>query len=119
MQIIQLELDDWNFFCPLTGQRVFHDDGQPNAPTLRGGWCHEVPDQPVHLAEELKPLWQKYLAAQEAAEDMLDITAFLRSVELPNWVAFEITTRGMACGPVWSQEWTVLELNSPDEPEEG
>jgi len=36
MQIIQLELDDWNFFCPLTGQRVFHDDGQPNAPTFRG-----------------------------------------------------------------------------------
>ena len=119
MQVIQLELDDWHFFCPLTGQTVFHDDGQPNAPTLCGGWCHEVPDEPVYLAEELKPLWQKYLAAQEAAEDLLDIPAFLRSVELPNWVAFELTTRGMACGPVWSQEWTVLELNSPDEPEGG
>lgn len=78
-----------------------------------------MPDEPVYLAEELKPLRQKYLAAQEAAEDLLDIPAFLRSVELPNWVAFELTTRGMACGPVWSQEWTVLELNSPNEPEEG
>lgn len=78
-----------------------------------------MPDSPVHLAEELKPLWQAYLAAQEAAEDLLDIPTFLRSVELANWVAFEITTRGMACGPVESREWTVLELNSPDEPEEG
>lgn len=40
-------------------------------------------------------------------------------MELPNWVAFEITTCAIVCGPVWSQEWTVLELNSPDEPEEG
>ena len=78
-----------------------------------------MPDSPVNLAEELKPLWEKYLAAQVAAEDMLDIPTFLSSVELPNWVAFEVTTRAVACGPVWSQEWTVLELNSPDEPEEG
>lgn len=119
MQIIQMEPDDWHFFCQLTGEKVFHDDGRPNAPTLRGGWCHAVRDEPIYLAEELKPLWQKYLAAQEAAEDLLDITAILRSVELPNWVAIEITTRAVACRPVWSQEWTVLELNSPNESEEG
>ena len=119
MQLIQLELDDWNFFCPVTGLKVFNDDGKPNAPTFRGGWCHEVPDQPIHLDDLLKPLWQSYLEAQLAAEDTANIPAFLRSVVLPNWVAFEITTCGIACGPVWSQEWTVLELNSPDEPEEG
>ena len=73
MQIIQMEPDDWHFYCQLTGEKVFHDDGRPNAPTLRGGWCHAVRDEPIYLAEELKPLWQKYLAAQEAAEDLLDI----------------------------------------------
>jgi hypothetical protein len=115
MPIIELDLDEWNFFCPLTGQKVFTEDGQANAPTLRGGWCDEVPDEPIHLRGELKQLWQKYRKAQLAADDLLDIAAFLRSVELPNWVAFEITTRGMACGPVWSREWTVLELNPPEE----
>jgi hypothetical protein len=69
MQLIQLELDDWNFFCPVTGLKVFNDDGKPNAPTFRGGWCHEAPDQPIHLADVLKPLWQSYLEAQLAAED--------------------------------------------------
>jgi len=118
MQIIQLELDDWNFFCPVTGLKVFNDDGLPDASTFRAGWCHEVPDQPIHLAEVLMPHWQSYLDAQLAADDVVDIPAFLRSVELPNWVAFEITTSGMGCGPVGSKEWTVLELNSPDETEE-
>jgi hypothetical protein len=117
MQIIELDLDDWNLFCPLTGQKVYTEDGQANAPTLRGGWCDEVPDEPVYLAEELKPLWQKYLAAQEAAEDLLDIPAFLRSVDLLNWVAFELRIGSMACGPVWSREWTVLELNAPEDGE--
>jgi hypothetical protein len=119
MQIIQAQPNDWNFFCPLTGVKGFHDDGWPNAPTLRGGWCYEMPDETIYLAEELKSLWAKYLAAQEADEHLLDIMAIHRSVELPNWVVLEITTRGMARGPVWSQEWTLLKLNNPDESEEG
>jgi hypothetical protein len=119
MPIIKLDLDDWNFFCPLTGQKVFTEDGQAHAPTLRGGWCDEVPDQPVHLNGELKPLWEAYLNTQQAEEDLLDIPEFLRSVELPNWVAFELSIRSMGCRTVKSREWTALELNSPDEPEEG
>jgi hypothetical protein len=76
-------------FCPLTGRKVFTEDGQANALTLCGGWCDKLPDQLVHLTGELKPLWQAYLKTLRAEEDLLDIPAFLRSVELPNWVAFE------------------------------
>ena len=57
MQLIQLERDDWNFFCPSTGQPVFKDSGEPNASTVRGFWCHEVPDEPELLCEELKAQW--------------------------------------------------------------
>ncbi len=46
MQLIQLEREDWNFFCPSTGQPVFNDTGEPNASSVRGVWCHEVPDEP-------------------------------------------------------------------------
>ena len=111
MQIIELERDDWNFHCPATGRLVFTEDGEPNTPALRGSWCHEVPEEPMHLAEELQPLWQAHLEAKAAAEEGADVVAFLRSVERPNLVAFEITTCGMACGPVWSTAWTVLDLS--------
>ena len=51
MQLIQLERDDWNFFCPATGEPVFKETGEPNASTVRGFWCHEVPDEPELLCE--------------------------------------------------------------------
>ena len=111
MQIIKLERDDWNFFCPATGRLVFTDEGEPNTPALRGSWCHEVPEEPMHLAEELKPLWQQHLDAQALKDEGADVVGFLQSLDRPNWVAFEITTFGMACGPVWSTAWTVLDMN--------
>jgi hypothetical protein len=68
----------------------------------------------MHLAAELKPLWQAHLKAQEAEAEGADVVRFLQSVEWPNWVAFEITTCGMACGPVWSTAWTVLDLSGSE-----
>lgn len=114
MQIIELERDNWNLHCLATGRLVFTEDGEPNTPALRGSWCHEVPEEPMHLAEKLQPLWQAHLEAQAAADEGADVVSFLRSVEIPIWVAFEITTYGMACGPVWSTAWTVLDLGTTD-----
>lgn len=111
MQLIQLERDDWNFFCPATGEPVFKETGEPNAATVRGCWCHEVPDEPELRCDALKAQWAAHVAIQDAADENVDVVAFLRSVDKPGWVAFEITTCGMACGPVWSTTWTVLDLS--------
>ena len=114
MQLIQLERDDWNFFCPATGEPVFKENGEPNAKTVRGFWCHEVPEQPELLCDELQLQWAAHLAIQDAADESVDVVAFLKSVDMPCWVAFEITTSGMACGPVSETTWTVLDLNEQD-----
>ncbi|MFO7628371.1 MAG: hypothetical protein R6W06_02415 [Prochlorococcaceae cyanobacterium] len=62
MQLIQLERDDWNFFCPATGQPAFKDTGERNVTTVRGFWCHEVPDEPERLSEELQAQWAVHVA---------------------------------------------------------
>ena len=111
MQLIQLEREDWNFFCPSTGQPVFNDTGEPNASSVRGVWCHEVPDEPELLCTELQAQWAAHLAIQDAADEAVDVVAFLNSVDHPGWVAFEITTCGFACGPVSTTTWTVLDLS--------
>ena len=111
MQLIQLERDDWNFFCPATGEPVFKETGEPNASTVRGFWCHEVPDEPELLCDELQPQWAAHVAIQDALDDGVDVVAFLKSVDKPGWVAFEVTSCGFACGPVSSTTWTVLDLN--------
>ena len=110
MQLIQLERD-WNFFCPSTGVPVFKETGEPNAETIRGIWCHEVPDEPDCLADELQAAWTAHKTTHEAADEPVDVPEFLKSVDQPGWVAFEITSCGMACGPVWSTLWTVLDLS--------
>jgi len=111
MQLIQLERDDWNFFCPATGQPVSKDMGEPNASTVRGFWCHEVPEEPELLCDELQPQWAAHVVIQDALEDGVDVVAFLKSVDKPGWVVFEITTCGFACGQLRSTTWTVLDLN--------
>jgi hypothetical protein len=111
MQLLRLEHGHWNFFCPVTGKEVYKEEGGFNAATFRGGWHQEVPTEPLKLAPELQPAWDVYLAEVEAEDGDLDVAAFLEGVEQPGWVAFEITTCGMACGPVWETTWTVLDLS--------
>jgi len=111
MQVIELQRDDWNFFCPSTGEPVFKESGEPNATTIRGIWFDEVPNEPEALASELQAAWAAHQAIQDAADEAVDVIAFLKSVDQPGWVAFEITTSGMACGPVCNTTWTVLDLS--------
>ena len=87
MQLIQLEREGWNFFCPSTGQPVFNETGEPNASSVRAVWCHEVPDEPQLLCTELKAQWAAHLAIQDAADEAVDVVAFLNSVDHPGWVA--------------------------------
>ena len=59
----------------------------------------------------LQAQWSAHIAIQDAADEGVDVVAFLRSVDKPNWVAFEITTCGVAYGPVCSTTWTMLDLS--------
>ena len=114
MQVLRLEHGHWNFFCPATGREVYKEEGGINAETFRGGWHHEVPSEPIDLAPELKEAWDAYIAKVEEDDDMVNVAAFLESVDLPGWVAFEVSTSGMACGPVWETTWTVLDLSDKE-----
>jgi len=111
MQLIKLEHGHWNFFCPVTGKAVYAEEGGIEAETFRGGWHKEVPSEPLNLAPELQEAWDAYINQVDTEEVDLDVAAFLEGVEQPGWVAFEITTCGMACGPVWETTWTVLDLS--------
>jgi hypothetical protein len=71
-----------------------------------------VPDEPELLREELKAQWAAHVAIQDAAEESVDVVAFLKSVDQQGWVAFEITSCGMACRPVCRTTCTMVALNS-------
>ena len=114
MQLLHLEHGHWNFFCPVTGKAVYAEEGGIQAETFRGGWHQEVLSEPLNLAPELQSAWDAYVNQVDADEADLDVAAFLEGVEQPGWVAFEIVSSGMACGPVWETTWTVLDLNEQE-----
>jgi len=113
MQIIRLEHGDWNFYCPVTGKPVYGEQSGVTCDTFRGGWHHEVPSEPMNLAPQLEEAWKAYVDKIDLDEDSLDVATFLDNVDIPGWVAFEVHSFGMACGPVWETTWTVLDLNDP------
>lgn len=59
------------YHCHANGRMFFTDDGEPNTPALRGSWSQVVPEEPLHLAEVMQPLWddqreQRSVSRQEA-----------------------------------------------------
>jgi hypothetical protein len=89
----------------------------PAKPVLTGGqgtlyyvWRYGSGSVNLRFDAGLLPQWAAHIAIQDAADEGVDVVAFLKSVDQPGWVAFEITSCGMACGPVSSTTWTVLDL---------
>jgi hypothetical protein len=111
MNVIDLNLDNRNFHCPVTGARIYGDGFLHPSPATRGIWIHEVPDEPVGLADELEKPWTDYGEAVEAEDEWYDPDDFLKGLERENWVAFCITTTGFACGPVWETVWIAIDMN--------
>ena len=109
MQLIRLEREDFNFYCPATGVPVYDEEkGEPKASTVKGIWLNELPDEPRFYCDELRAQWAAHSAIQDAIDEGVDIEVFLRRVEKPEWVAFEISIHG---GAICDVSWTVLDLS--------
>jgi hypothetical protein len=107
MKTVDIELDHHNFFCPVTGARITSDDAYEPSPAQVGMFHYEVPDEPEIHDDALKTLWEAYAAKTED----IDLDEFLDSVNHQSWVAFKITTSGMACGPGSSTWIIVIDMN--------
>jgi hypothetical protein len=60
----------------------------------------EVPDDMMSNQQELQATWAQLWSANEEAEDYLALDEVLESWNLPGVLALEVTTFGMACGPI-------------------
>jgi len=60
---------------------VYLENGEPAAPRLFGGWSHEVPTEPMHLAEEL-------IAMGPMSADKLIVVGILMWLNFSNQLIF-------------------------------
>lgn len=118
MQTVKLELDHSNFYCPVTGQLITGDQVFQASPATVFTYVSEVGEF-EQITPELKELWDSVEA--EADEDDFDIDLFEKfaeKIEDDAIVCFEITTFGMACGPVSSTVRIAINMNYCDEAED-
>ena len=118
MQQVELNLRaDHIFFCPVTGDQIlFEDDFIPSKATvfnyvdLEGGffaytndWVKkEIVELGINMSDEG---WMSY---EDFRKIMTEISG---KFETENYVCFEITTRGIACGPMSSTAHICIDMN--------
>lgn len=111
MQIIKLDLSHHNFFCPVTGQRITSYNSYQPSPALAAMWHSEIVDMPEIYNAKLEKAWEKYSEKVEQDNDYLEVADFIVSNSIDNLICFEFTTHGMACGPVSSTVWYVIDMD--------
>jgi len=125
MQLLELNLDHLNFYCPVTGTTMrTADHFNADAPALMGFWVDEILDNPVIKHAELQASFEAFLSQEEAQDPCFrlefdDLESFLKAFDAPNWVAYCITNCGFGCGgPISSTVYMVIDMNTIIEEDE-
>jgi hypothetical protein len=122
MQIVELELDHFNFFCPATGEQILSPtDCNEEAASLMGYWIDEMIYEPCLKDELLKKDFAAFMNYHEEQDEGFwlgfeELEQFFTEFDAPNWVVFKLTTRGMGCGgPMCSTVYFVIDMNTLSE----
>ena len=110
MRIINLIVDHYNFYCPVTGECI-SADGEPvnhDASSLYGYWVSVELESPSIHDKDFEDAYHAYLkkCSEDSKTDEADeadeadyvpgwqeLEVFLEEYDRPNWVVFSITTR--------------------------
>ncbi len=130
MEIIKacLDMESERMYCPSTDDVIFapgDEEISEYAEAFIAYWHGEVLYEPVIRDEELKGAWNKLyenLKESDSFPDMWEIVEkFLTEYENNSWIIYECTFCGMACGPVSTTVYfvvnsdTVIEIDPENE----
>jgi len=108
MQIVLLDLDHDNLFCPATGNPLFDENGDLS-PAIDFVFIHEL-GEIVNASPVAQTAWDA-IDDREEDVDYDRFERFVASYDAPNLICFEITTHGFANGPVWSTVSVGIDMN--------
>jgi hypothetical protein len=114
MQIVRFERDNFDLFCPVSGQPVLDQNREPSAASLRGCWFELALDEPIGLCEELQESWRAHLESCGPSAGESAIVTFLESLERSDWVAFQITSYEEPLRQIWFSTWYLLDLSDQE-----
>ena len=117
MQLLNLELDHFNLFCPATGIQVLSEDYcNEDAPSTMGYWLDEFLTEPTISNEKLKEAWDvfysNYKKKHQKQPNLQAIESFLVIYPEPNWVIFKIKNQSISGGSIFDTVYHVLDMNT-------
>lgn len=120
MKIVQCspEMDTDRMYCPSTGEVIFapyYEEINESAEAFIAYWHGEVLDQPEIKDTKLKASWDKYLSKWNESNDIDIFEAvekFLKKYKNEEWIVYECTFYGMACGPTTTTIYYVVKSDT-------
>jgi hypothetical protein len=102
MERVSIELNHYNFFCPVTGERIL--DSEQFNPSPAQVFCYlEGEGVFEYVNPSLYPILKEIGVDTDSEYIYADWETFeklLLKLNGINYVLFELTDRGIACGPV-------------------
>lgn len=122
MKIIQCypSMSKDRMYCPSTDEVIFapyYDEINENAQAFVAYWHGEVLNEPLIRDPKLEAAWeamyQEWDAQEEPEMDMWELVdKFLAEYGNPDWIVYECTFYGMACGPVQTTVYYVVKSDT-------
>ncbi len=115
MQEIHLELDHLDFYCPVTGKHILSEEDSESSPATAFIYIDDIGEFSGIRPDLLKLYEEKcdfYPENDEDEDDLNPIDRFMKLLkDTPNLVVFNITTSGVACGPVSNTVRVGIDMN--------
>lgn len=117
---VSLEMSIDKMYCPSTDEVIFSPEQleiNEAAEAFVAYWHGEVLNDPLITDPELNKAWEEFREGEwQKFLDNLDlwegIEKFLTEYKNPEWIVYECTFHGMACGPVSSTVYYVVKKDT-------
>lgn len=96
MQVVSVTVDSFDFYCPVTGEKVFsEEDGFSPSPATKGYWVNETPFEPEICDDRLAHAWSEWVGRVDIDDELVGCIEFLEDYPSDSWVTFALHARGM------------------------
>ncbi|HOO99256.1 MAG TPA: hypothetical protein PLV06_06075 [Bacteroidales bacterium] len=124
MEILNYDFSEYKIYNPVRGDVIVDPECDDDAPSLHAYWFTEMITEPMIKDPGLSEAWESFIKkAEEEDENFMlwsdDLVKFLEGYDNPAWKVLEVTSSGIACGPVSSTIWFVVDKETEIEEVEG
>jgi hypothetical protein len=117
MEYTEFDSSNYKLYNPVIGDTIVDEWCNDDSESLIAYWIDEVFSEPIMNNPVFRKAWEdfseKYCEENEDDDPDYEVLGeFLRDYENPQWKVYEITSCGMACGPVSTTVWMVVDKDT-------